>query len=321
MGTESFFAEVKRLAVDIIAVYLTLMKIMIPVTLVVKALTIVGAIEWLALLLSPLMALVGLPDTMGLVWAATMSTNIYAGMIVFYELMGPEPLSVAQVSTLGAMMLLAHSLPVEAAIAKKAGVKLWATLLLRIGGAMLLGVLLNLFYQRSDCCQQAAVLLWQPEVVESSLALWLLEQLKTYLMIFVVIASLMTLLKILRLLGVERLMHWLMSPLLRLLKINNSAADTTIIGVTLGLSFGGALLIREAASGRLSPRDIFLAFGFLALCHSLIEDTLLIMLLGADIAVVLWVRLFFSLLVMAVLARWVYSHEQHSVRHWLMAAK
>lgn len=316
-----FFSECKKLSMEVFRVYITLMKIMIPVSLVVKALAMVGAIEWLALLLSPLMALVGLPDAMGLVWAATMSTNIYAGMIVFYELMGAQTLSVAQISTLGAMMLLAHSLPVEVAIAKKAGVRLWATLLLRIGGALLLGILLNGFYQLSACCQQPAVMLWQPEVVESSLWLWLLEQLKTYVMIFAIIASLMTLLRLLRWLGVERLMHWLMWPLLRLLKISNSAADTTIIGITLGLSFGGALLIQEAASGRLSARDIFLAFGFLALCHSLIEDTLLIMLLGADIAVVLWGRLFFSLVIMAILARWVYSHELHKARHWLMSAK
>lgn len=66
------------------------------------------------------------------------------------------------------------------------------------------------------------------------------------------------------------------------------AANTIVIGVMLGLSFGAGLLIQEARTGKLKPRDALLAISFLGLCHSLIEDTLLIMLLGADLSAILW---------------------------------
>ena len=318
MNKVILLSALKNLAKEIIYVYLTLMKIMIPVVLVVKALELLGAIQWLAALLSPVMVLVGLPDTMGIVWATTMATNIYAGMVVFYEVAANETLTVAQISILGVMMLLAHGLPVEVAIAKKAGVRVRATLLLRIGGALLLGVILNYCYQTFGLLQRPSEAIWQPSIADSSLSLWLLEQLKTYVMIFIIIAVLITLLKILRLIGVERLMHWLMSPLLKLLGISKSASNTTIIGITLGLSFGGALLIDEARSGRLSQRDVFISLGFLALCHSLIEDTLLVMMLGADIYTVLWIRLIFSLVVLTVIARCIYTSDTSKFKKYLM---
>ena len=67
--------------------------------------------------------------------------------------------------------------------------------------------------------------------------------------IFVVILALMSFLKLLRWLGVERLIHKLLYPLLRLLGIGPAAANITVIGITLGLSFGAGLLLREAHSG------------------------------------------------------------------------
>lgn len=98
-------------------------------------------------------------------------------------------------------------------------------------------------------------------------------------------------------------MHMLLYPVLRMLGIGKSAANVAVIGTVLGLTFGAGLLIKEAESGTLSKRDIFLTVGFLGLCHSLIEDTTLVMLLGADLSGVLWARLIFALLVIGVLAR------------------
>ena len=76
-----------------------------------------------------------------------------------------------------------------------------------------------------------------------------------------------------------------------------------VVGLTLGLTFGGGLLIQEARSGKLSPKDILMTIAFLSLCHSLIEDTLLLLLLGADLSAILWTRLAFGLLFIAILGR------------------
>ncbi len=278
---------------------------MIPAILVIKLLEELGGIELLSLMLAPVMAWVGLPESMGIVWATTLLTNIYTGMLVFFTHSAEANLTVAQVTVLSGMMLVAHGLPIEARIAQKAGIRLAVTLTLRIGGALIYGWLLNRIYTSGNWLQQTNHLLWQPEITSAkSLSLWGIEQLQGLLAVFVIICVLLTGLKLLKLVGIERLIGWLLSPLLRILKIGKEATTITLIGITLGLSFGGGLLIKEARAGHVSKQDIFSSMAFLALSHSIIEDTLLVMLLGAHISGALWLRIAFAFIVISILARW-----------------
>ena len=56
-------------------------KIMIPVSLIIKILEETGLMQYVGYALSPLMQPLGLPGEMGLVWAATMLSNIYGGLL------------------------------------------------------------------------------------------------------------------------------------------------------------------------------------------------------------------------------------------------
>lgn len=296
---------------DVFSVYGTLLKVLVPALVLVKILDELGATVWLGHLLAPLMQLLGLPPELGVVWAATLLTNIFTGMVVFFEIAGDMPLSVAQISVFSALLLIGHSLPVEGAVARRAGVPWWATIVLRLGGALVFAGLLNACYRLLDGDTREAELIWRPEPSASGWDGWLLSQLETLGMIFLIILTLMVLLAILRHLGLERLIHMALSPLLRTLGIGRAAANVTVIGTTLGLTYGAGLLIRDVDSGAMSKRDSVLVLCFLGLCHSVIEDTLLILLLGADLWAVLWARLAFAVVVIAILARWP--------RHWLPA--
>ncbi|MEZ8826880.1 hypothetical protein AB6E04_21215 [Vibrio amylolyticus] len=294
-----FFQELIK---EIFEVTTTLFRIMIPIIIVIKIIEEFGGIVILSEWLSPIMHTVGLPKEMGLVWATTLLTNIYAGLIVLIN--SDVSLTVAQASVLGSMMLLAHSLPIEGAIAKKAGVSWLATLSIRVGGSLLLAWLLNLSYQYSDLLNYPATVLWQPEPSsDTSYLAWGVDQLINFAIIFMVISALLFLLKVLKLLGIEKLMAIVLRPFLRLLGISKDATNLTIIGVTLGLSFGGGLLINEAKRGHISARDVFTAIMLLNLLHSLIEDTLLIMLIGADFYTIFWGRLLFSVLMIGLLSK------------------
>ncbi len=276
---------------------------MVPALIVVKGMDLLGVTDWLGWALSPFMAAMGLPDEMALVWGTAILTNIYTGMVVFYDLMQGQTLTAAQVTTVATLMLLAHAIPVEGAVAKVAGVPWWITILLRVGGSFVLGVIIFWSYRIFDYQQQDAQMIWQPQPGSDSLVNWALDQVTMLFFIFWIIAGLMLMLRILRVLGIEKLMHWLLEPVLRVLKIGKEATNVTIVGVTLGLSFGAGLLISEIKAGHINKRDVFLSICFLGLCHSLIEDTLLVMLLGADVVGVLWGRLIFALIVIAILAR------------------
>jgi len=76
---------IKELIHDIIAVSVPLFKLMIPVIIIVKVLEEIGAVALLGQALSPFMAAIGLPEEMGMVWAATIATNIYGGFFVLYS--------------------------------------------------------------------------------------------------------------------------------------------------------------------------------------------------------------------------------------------
>ncbi len=280
-----------------------LFKLMIPVLIIVKILEELGAVPLVADVLEPLMTLVGLPEEMGLVLATNLMTNIYAAMIIFFQLAPDYPMTVAQVSVLGGMMLIAHSLPIEVRIVQMAGVRLVTAFLMRMLAALIFGMLLFHIYVAFDWLQQPAELVWQVPKEQTSLLHWAWQQLQSFAMIVVVIATLISLLRFLRWIHVEQLMIFLLQPLLRLLGIRPEAASLTIVGMTLGLSFGGGLLIEEARKGHIDKKDIFAAMLLLSVCHSLIEDTLLIMVMGADISAVLWFRLAFSLLLVAVATR------------------
>ncbi len=295
-----------------------LFKIIVPISIATRFLQQWGVVDQLGVLLGPVMELVGLPGPIGLVWATAMVTNLYGGMVVFASIAPELNLTVAQVTVLTTMMLVAHGLPVELRIAQKAGTRFRAMAIIRIGGALLLGGLLNLGYQLTGTLQQANRALWNPPAVDPTWSAWLLAELRNIGSIFLIILSLMALLKILQKLGISDLMTRLLEPLLALLGMGRQAAPVTIIGMTLGLSYGGGLIIQEAQSGRLSKRDVFCSIALMGLCHSLIEDTLVMMLLGGHISGVFWGRLVFSLLAVFLLGRLIRALPQASFERYLV---
>lgn len=288
---------------EVFAVYFALLKILVPALVVIKLLELVGAIQWLAAGLSPLMDLVGLPGDLGIVWATALMTNIFTGLVVLFEVWGENGYTVADMTVLGALLLTGHALPVEGAVAKRAGVPWWVILTLRIGGGLVFAGILSQIYRLQGWGQNLAQIGWRPDTPSGLWLDWFIAQGQSLLVIFGVITALMVVLRLIRRLGLEDILHDLLSPLLRVLGIGKAAANVTVIGTTLGLSYGAGLLIRDLDRGIMSRRDSFLALCFLSLCHSVIEDTLLILLLGTDLWAILGVRLVFAFVVVAIIAR------------------
>ncbi|MGE4441977.1 MAG: nucleoside recognition domain-containing protein [Desulfomicrobium sp.] len=282
---------------------LELYKIMIPIIIAVKILQDLGLIAWLALPLAPVMHLVGLPGEMGLVWATALVNNIYGSMIVFVSLAGQHDLSVAQVTVLGVMILIAHGLPVELQIVRKSGPKMGFQALLRIGGALLLGWMLSRIYAWGGWLQEPNIVLWQPEPQSDDLVAWGLGQLSNLAMIYVIIAALSAIMRVFTLIGLTGLCVRLLAPVLRVLGIGSEAGTLTIVGMVMGLAYGGGMIMHEAHSGKVGPKDIFSSLSLMGLSHSVFEDTLLMIVIGGHVSGLLWARIIFTLVVVALLVR------------------
>ncbi|MDW7711888.1 MAG: hypothetical protein SCH98_15595 [Deferrisomatales bacterium] len=91
----------------------------------------------------------------------------------------------------------------------------------------------------------------------------------------------------------------------RRLGLGDGALVPLVAGLILGIVYGAGILIQEARSGRMSPREVFLLALFLCTCHAVIEDTLLFVVVGGDALWILGPRLVLAVGVTALLARFL----------------
>ncbi len=303
----SFKDKTLALMRDALSVSYALFRIMIPVLILVKVLKELGLIRYMAVPLEPVMGIVGLPAEMGLVWATAMLNNIYSSMVVLLTLVDDHPLTTAQATVLGTMILVAHSLPVELKIAQKSGPRLIFQGVIRIGSALLVGWILHMVYSAFAFHQGPVEILLSPGAgaapANETLFAWSLGQAKNLVSIFGIIVGLLLLMRILERLHVTEFMDRILRPVLRLMGIGPKASTIAIIGVTLGITYGGGLIIREARSGRIDKRDVFYALTLMGLIHSLFEDTMLMVMIGGSLSGLLLARACLAVSIVSMLVR------------------
>ena len=291
-----------------------LIRIMVPVILVTKVLEELGMITWLSFLLEPVMGLIGLPGSLGLAWATAMLTSIYGGMAVFAALAPGLNLTGAEVTILCSIMLIAHSLPVELSISKRAGAALLPIAVLRIGGAVLYAIILNALCRFLNLWQEPARLLFRTAESDPGLGAWALNQVSNLGLIILVILSIIVCMRILRAIGVLSLLERMLAPVLPVFGMGREAAPLTVVGMIMGISYGGALIIREASSGKMERAEIFNSMVLMGLCHALVEDTLLMMAIGGRLGGIFWGRILFSLGIVFCIVRLTRFLQQRKTR-------
>ena len=129
----------------------------------------------------------------------------------------------------------------------------------------------------------------------------LLSFLRVSLLVLLIVTPIITATELLRR---YRLFDRIIRPLHRLFSwmgIRRESSVALFAGLLFGIAYGGGVLLEEKRSGALTRRDALLVGIFLSLSHALVEDTLLFAAIGANLAVILGVRLLFSVLVTLLL--------------------
>lgn len=278
-----------------------LVKILLPVSLAIKILQDFGLIDSLAKIFSPIMNLVGLPGKLGIVWVTSMLTNIYGGLITLFNLSSHIDFTVGEITILATMILIAHSMIIETKILSKAGGSSIKLVLIRVMSAVFVGSLMNNVFKIYNLYEESLSFSWIPKSNQSTYFQWFLAQIKNYINIFLIIFVLLLMMDLLKKTGVLNKINKGLKPILTLLGIGKEASTINLVALTLGISYGGALLMEEGRSGKLTKEDLEHSTIFIALCHAVIEDTILMVGIGASIFGVLFVRFFYAFLFVCTL--------------------
>tara|TARA_R110000868_G_scaffold92493_2_gene256694 strand:+ start:1483 stop:2436 length:954 start_codon:yes stop_codon:yes gene_type:complete len=301
----------KKLAVKSWLTFVDLSKVMIPVVILVRIAEVYGLVDAMGPALEPVMGLMGLPAETGIVWGSALLVGIYAGFGALPVLAGVE-MNLAQLSILASIILIAHALPIEQAIVRRTGVTFIGTVLLRFFGAVAYGAIVYWICDWFSLLQQPVDLSLFTAAGDKDATHWdfAVASAKTMLVVFVIIVVLFVALDISEKTGFTDLFTRATIPLIRLSGLNREIAPLTTIGVLLGLMYGGGLIIGESREKNFSLRAKTLALCWLSLSHGLIEDTGIMLALGANIWVILVGRLIFTLIVVRILATlWPRSAE------------
>ncbi len=302
-------------------IYWQVLKISFPILVVVKWLQDeFGFVSLFGTLLEPLMHSLNLPGEAGLVWATAIFLQLYAAILIAVSLWDVMELSVAQASVLGLLLLVAHNLLVEGRIVQRAGVRLIHGWLFRLGFGWLFAWLAAAIYAAGGWLQQPAVHLLGEVLVPSGWDEWFLYQLDIWLKIAGVIWVMVVVVNALKVSGIERHIIAILVPILKPFGIGKEAVTVTVVGALLGIAYGGGMLIEQAKQGHIPKKDLLCSLLLLCLLHAVIEDTILMFLIGADWTATLLMRVIFALVCMVLIAKY-FSHYPQSVYRWVVAEK
>lgn len=289
--------------------FVALVKVMLPVMIAVEIGRQLGWIDALGRTIAPAMGWIGLPPEAGIIWITGVFVGVYGAIAALIGLAPGLEIGVGQFSALCAMILFAHALPVEQAIVRRAGSSFWATAALRIGVALGYGAAVAWGCRLTGTLAEPLELDWlqgsafADDGGNAGIVGWIEGTAFSLAVTFAIIVGLLVLLDALERSGATRRITAALAPLMRVSGLDERAAPVTTVGVLLGLTYGGALIIEEAERQRFAARTRFLALAWLSLSHALIEDTALIVALGANVWIVLVGRVAVTLAVIAVLAR------------------
>lgn len=273
----------------------TLFKFMIPISIIIRFIQQWGLLSYICDFLEPVMQIAGLPAETAIVWLTTMVVSIYGGFLTLFSIYPHmEPMTVAQMTTLFTMMLVAHTFPIEITIAQKTGIKAWIMTAIRFVFAILLGFLMSRMYNAMGVLQETATISPFLTTSQTSWGAWALNELKNYAIITCVIFTLVVFLHLLDVTGLIKFVNKVMEPTLKWLGISKKVLPITIIGLTLGIAYGGGLLIEESKQKDIDIKGIFYSMTLMGLFHSIIEDTILMLSMGGHWTGVIVFRFFYA---------------------------
>ena len=275
-----------------------LLSIMIPVSLGVTLLGYSGVLARISEMLNPFFHFLGLSGQSALVFLTGIFLNIYSAIAVMTSL----PLTMREVTILALMCLISHNLIVEILILKKTGSSATEMVLLRLGASIAGALILNYFMGPDNRLISTVT----PHVPGEAtfwplMQTWFFSTLKLSLKVIILLTSLMVLQRVLEDYGILEIMSRILSPILRVMGLPAEGSFLWIVANVVGLGFGSALMLDYLERGKITLKKNDVVNHHVAVCHSLLEDTLLFVAIGVSAFWITIPRLFLAIVIV-----WVY---------------
>ena len=170
-----------------IATSLWLLKMILPISLVVRFLGYFGVLGYMAAYLDPLFVYLGLPGSTAIVFLTSIFLPLYAPLAIITSM----SITLRELTILALMCQIAHNLPVESAIQGRTGTTFRGMSILRIVMGIIAALILNLLLPK----EMGMPLFAQTDVVAVNsigelLIIWLKSSLNIALLIAAIVFSL-----------------------------------------------------------------------------------------------------------------------------------
>lgn len=273
-----------------------------PVTLIISVLQYTALYEALLSGLTPVMALIGLPNEAAIPLTLGNLLNLYAALGAVLTM----DLTVKQVFILALMLGFSHSLPLEAAICRKIGVSVLLVVSFRITLALAAAFAVDSLW--SGGAELARYGFVPPAESEPSgwveiLLAGLQAAVSGIIQLAVIVIPVMMMIQILKDVGVLARFAQLMRPFMQPLGIAPRGAVTMAGGLIFGIAFGAGVIIEQVREQKFTKRELTLMILFLCVCHAVVEDTLIFIPLGINVLPLLLIRLTAAVLLTLLIAR------------------
>jgi len=264
----------------------TILKLIVPIYILADILFYYNLLSHITFIFKPLVALLGLPQEAALSIVSGLFLNLYAAI----AFAAPLGLGAKEWTVLAVFLGIAHALIVETEIMKRLGISRVYSILLRLSAGLLLGGLTSKLPQSwfSNKLTQETIVPSHPvyhslfNLLQNSLY----ESLTLSLKVIVLVTTLIFVLDFIKSL-----------PIIEKHSQKVNSGFSILVGVILGITYGAGILIAEYEKGLLQKREILFIGTYLMICHAIIEDTLLFVIFGANLWIILGLRLIFATLI------------------------
>jgi len=299
------YSCVQKATPSAIKTLIWLFQWMIPLSLAVTLLDYSGFLVIIAGWLNPVFNLIGLSGQSSLVFITAGLLNIYSAIAVIASL----SLNMREITILAIMCLISHNLIIETIVQKKTGSSAFRMVAIRLGMAILAGILFNLTLPLSLQNQ-----MYHLSVPAQDLALsdvitnWFVNTLKLLLKVTVFVFSLMVIQRLMEEFGILNWLSKIFKPFMRVLGLPEKSSFLWIVANVVGLMYGAAIMFDELKNGKISKEECDMLNHHTAVSHSLLEDTLLFAAIGVPF---LWIVVPRVLLAIPVvwIARYFYARK------------